>query len=99
MDRSRVVFAVIIFIAVFIIAGALLIQFIGGLIDDDTEQTAEPTPLPADTVLVSIASSNTKENWMNQVVEDFNAAWEGRVEVEIENATVPFLGRADLIQN
>lgn len=74
MNRTRVVFALIIFVALSIIVFALLFQFISNLVDDDTEQAAEPTPLPANTVLVSIASSNTKRNWLDQVVEDFNNA-------------------------
>lgn len=75
MNRTRVVFVVIILMAVFIIFGALFVQLIGNLVDGGSSaQSEEPTPLPAGTVLVSVASSNTKQNWMDQIVEQFNAA-------------------------
>jgi Ca-activated chloride channel family protein len=75
MNRTRVVFVVIILMAVFIIFGALFVQLIGNLVGGGSSaQSEEPTPLPAGTVLVSVASSNTKQNWMDQIVEQFNAA-------------------------
>ncbi len=75
MNRTRVVFVLIIAFAVLIIFGALFVQFIGSLLDEDSSaESVEPTPLPAGSVLVSVASSNTKESWMDQVVEQFNAA-------------------------
>ena len=75
MNRTRVVFIFIIAIAVVIIFGALFVQFVGNLVDGGSSaESEEPTPLPAGSVLVSIASSNTKESWMDQVVEQFNAA-------------------------
>jgi Ca-activated chloride channel family protein len=75
MNRTRVVFVVIISVALLIICGALLVQFIGGLEDGaGNAENAAPTPLPADTVLVTLASSNTKESWLNQVVAQFNDA-------------------------
>lgn len=69
MNRTRVVFITIIFATVLVIFVALAIQFIG---DDESTDSEEPTPLPEGTVLVSIASSNTKQNWLDQVVENFN---------------------------
>ena len=75
MNRTRVVFLFIIAIAVVIIFGALFVQFLGNLMDDGSSaESEEATPLPAGSVLVSIASSNTKQNWMDQVVEQFNTA-------------------------
>jgi Ca-activated chloride channel family protein len=75
MNRTRVVFILIIALAVLIIFGALLAQFVGSVLDGgSTTESEDPTPLPAGTVLVSVASSNTKRNWMDQVVEQFNAA-------------------------
>lgn len=75
MNRTRVVFVAIIALAIFIIFGALFVQLIGDLVDGGSSaQSEEPTPLPAGTVLVSVASSNTKQNWMDQIVEQFNAA-------------------------
>lgn len=69
MNRTRVVFTTIIFATVLVIFVALAIQLIG---DDESTDSEEPTPLPEGTVLVSIASSNTKRNWLDQVVENFN---------------------------
>ncbi|MFN2190144.1 MAG: VWA domain-containing protein [Candidatus Promineifilaceae bacterium] len=69
MNRTRAVFTVILVATVLFIGVALVIQFLGG---EDSENADEPTPLPEGTVLVSIASSNTKQNWLNQVVADFN---------------------------
>lgn len=76
MNRTRVVFVLIIAFAIFIIFGAMVVQIIGDLVggSGSSAQSEEPTPLPAGTVLVSIASSNTKQNWMDQIVEQFNAA-------------------------
>lgn len=76
MNRTRVVFVLIIAFAIFIIFGAMIVQIIGDLVggSGSSAQSEEPTPLPAGTVLVSIASSNTKQNWMDQIVEQFNAA-------------------------
>ena len=75
MNRTRVVFILIIALAVLIIFGALLVQFVGSVLDGGgTAESEDPTPLPAGTVLISVASSNTKRNWMDQVVEQFNAA-------------------------
>jgi Ca-activated chloride channel family protein len=69
MNRTRVVFTTIIFVTVLVIFVALAIQLIG---DDESTDSEEPTPLPEGTVLVSIASSNTKRNWLDQVVDSFN---------------------------
>lgn len=74
MNRTRAVFALIIFAALGIIFVTVIIQAISSLGGDGDVQNAEPTPLPADTILVSLASSNTKRNWLDQVVEQFNAA-------------------------
>ena len=77
MNRTRVVFVVIIAIALLIVCGAVVIPLIGNLTngDESVEETEqEPTALPANTVLVTLASSNTKRNWLDQIVEQFNAA-------------------------
>jgi Ca-activated chloride channel family protein len=79
MNRTRAIFAVIIAVTIFIIVGTVVVQLIGSLIDGNSN-TAEPgvtpeaeaTDLPEDTVLVTVASSNTKQNWLNQVVSQFN---------------------------
>lgn len=92
MNRTRIIFAAIISVAVIIIGGALFIQLISGLIDDQEPEDAEPTALPADTVLVSLASSNTKRNWLDRVVEEFNATGQetssgNRIAAEVEHVT------------
>jgi len=69
MNRTRAVFTTILIVTVLIIAVALTIQFLGG---DDSSDSEDPTPLPEGTILVSIASSNTKRNWLDEVVEKFN---------------------------
>ncbi len=73
MNRTRLVFFVILLVAFLIVSIGLLMR---GL-----RQIAGPagagevgTPLPRDAIVVSIQSSNTKQDWMNQVVESFNAA-------------------------
>jgi Ca-activated chloride channel family protein len=75
LSRTRLVFFLIMAFAcviVGIMAGAL---FLGGspvglLTSDD----APGTPLPRDAVVVEFSSSNTKQDWVNEVVESFNAA-------------------------
>jgi len=69
MNRTRAVFTTILIFTVLIIAVALTIQFLGG---DDSSDSEDPTPLPEGAILVSIASSNTKRNWLDEVVENFN---------------------------
>ncbi len=69
MNRTRAVFTAIIFGVVVIILGALVIQFLG---DDESDELGEPTALPEGPVLVTIASSNTKRNWLDRLVQNFN---------------------------
>ena len=78
MDRTRIIFIGIIGVAFLLIACIVGFQFVsnfGGNNDVATgELTEQPTALPRDTVLVTLSSSNTKQNWLNAVVEKFNAA-------------------------
>jgi len=79
MNRTRVVFVAIIALTILVIAVVLVAQLAGISSDgpnngDSQSEDAEPTPLPAGTVLVTVASSNTKRNWLDLVVEQFNAA-------------------------
>ncbi len=77
MSRTRIIFVAIVGVALSIIAGAIVFQFVdrntqdGGLFTE--EETAVSTPIPEGTILVSLASSNTKRNWLDQVVADFNS--------------------------
>ncbi len=93
MNRTRVIFILIISLAVLIILGAVLAQIFSGRTDDETSaENAAPTPLPADTVLVTLASSNTKRNWLDQIVEQFNATSQttaagNRIVAEVEHVT------------
>ena len=93
MNRTRVVFILIISLAVLIIFGAVLAQIFSGLTGDEgSTENAAPTSLPADTVLVTLASSNTKRNWLDQVVEQFNATSQttaagNRIVAEVEHVT------------
>ncbi|MGD8805674.1 MAG: substrate-binding domain-containing protein [Chloroflexota bacterium] len=90
MNRTRVVFVTIISLTLLIILGAVLAQIIGG--NESGVEDEAATPLPPDTVLVTLASSNTKESWLDQVVAQFNAAGRttaagNRIVAEVEHVT------------
>ena len=93
MNRTRWVFIAIITIAILIVFGALFAQLIDNLLEQDGNAEGEAaTALPSDAVLVTVASSNTKRNWLDQVVEDFNAAGfttgsGNRIIAEVEHVT------------
>jgi Ca-activated chloride channel family protein len=76
MSRTRVVFALIVLGALFIVGIGLLLQLVGQESTEDEpavgDQAAATRP-PANAVVVEIHSSNTKQDWMNQVVASFNA--------------------------
>jgi Ca-activated chloride channel family protein len=74
MNRARVVFVVIILVAIVIVGAGLLVQTLGRQSPNDDTPTAVAATLPADAIVVEIHSSNTKEDWMNQVIDSFNAA-------------------------
>lgn len=75
-QRSQLIFVGVIVLAVLIVAIGLLGRS-GG---QPAEPVAVPnatsvaTSAPANAVIVSIESSNTKEDWMNAAVEKFNAS-------------------------
>jgi Ca-activated chloride channel family protein len=73
MDRTRIIFIAIIAGALVIACGIFGIQFLVKQLNgsSDIAQT-EPTTLPRNSILVTLASSNTKENWLDQVVAQFN---------------------------
>lgn len=92
MDRTRVVFIGIILAAVCLVGAMIAYQFVSNLTTADPEQSTPAVEVPAGGVLVSLASSNTKENWLNQMVAEFNAAGletsDGRpVVVEVSHVT------------
>lgn len=75
MSRTRIIFIAIISIAFCIIAVALAVQFLNREEDPLTTAADEPsTPIPEGSVLISLASSNTKRNWLDQVTADFNSS-------------------------
>jgi len=78
MDRTRIIFISIIGVAVLVVACVVGFQFISGLGGDGggAADVEEATPLPRDSVLVTLDSSNTKESWLDAVVAQFNAAGE-----------------------
>jgi Ca-activated chloride channel family protein len=74
------VFVAIIGVTLLLICGILGFQVVRNLVDgasngnNGTEvAVAEATAVPAGKVLVTLASSNTKENWLNQVTAQFNS--------------------------
>lgn len=76
MNRTRVIFFGILAVTVCIILAVVAFQFIDRGFGGETPATAnstEETEIPAGSILVTLASSNTKQNWLNQVVEKFNA--------------------------
>lgn len=77
MNRTRILFFAIIALALVIIGIGTLISNFGS--DPTSSGTAEnggfidPDSVPSDSVLVTIASSSTKQNWMEEIVSTFNA--------------------------
>lgn len=79
MTRTRMIFMGIIALTILVVAAALIFQ----PSDDNSElataggRQGEPvTVVPEGSVLITVASSNTKQNWMDQVTAAFNAAGE-----------------------
>jgi Ca-activated chloride channel family protein len=99
MDRTRVVFIAIIGIAVCIVGAIIGAQAIGNFLEDnggttiaDTTETEPQVEVPAGGILITVASSNTKEDWMDQVTAEFNASQtktsDGRIiAVEVSHVT------------
>jgi Ca-activated chloride channel homolog len=74
MNRTRVVFWVVVLAAVLIVGAGLIVQTMGRISrGPETPPATVATPPPADAVVIEVHSSNTKEDWMNQVVTSFNA--------------------------
>jgi Ca-activated chloride channel family protein len=71
MSRARITFVVIILVALVVVGAGLVLQVLNRISGDD-EASPPGTPLPADAVVVPIASSNTKQDWMDQVIATFN---------------------------
>lgn len=75
MDRTRVIFLTIIGLGLCIAAGIAAYTYISPASNDqDSSNENTQIELPPGSVLVSVASSNTKRNWLDQVTAEFNAA-------------------------
>ncbi len=80
MNRTRAIFVFIILAAILIIITAVAVQAISSVLGDNsttaettsTRSTTEEIEIPDDAILVNLASSNTKQNWLNQIVSQFN---------------------------
>jgi len=77
LSRTRITFFVIIGVAMAAVLCVGLITVMRSMSDGGTAETTADgeiasTPLPAGTVLVTLESSNTKQNWLTQVVNQFN---------------------------
>jgi Ca-activated chloride channel family protein len=77
MSQTRIIFVAIIGVTLLVICGALAFQLISNLVGEaspgDEVGATEATAVPAGTILVTLASSNTKENWLDQVTSQFNS--------------------------
>lgn len=78
MSQTRIIFVAIIGVTLLVIGGVVAFQVVGNLVEQAANgggngESLEATAVPAGTVLVTLASSNTKENWLDQVTTQFNA--------------------------
>jgi Ca-activated chloride channel homolog len=76
LSRTQLVFAGIVSFTMLIVCGVIIASMAnrwGAPAEQRLEAVAMPT-LPANAVLVTLASSNTKESWINEVVKQFNEA-------------------------
>lgn len=75
LSRTRVVFFLIMAFACVIVMVMAGVTFLGGSpVGLPSAGSDVPgTPLPQDAVVVEFHSSNTKQDWINEVVESFNA--------------------------
>jgi len=71
MNRARIIFVAIVLIALLVVGAGLLLQATNHPPQDD-KTPAPPTSPPPGAVIVEVSSSNTKEDWMNQMVAAFN---------------------------
>jgi len=74
MNRARTIFVVTILAAMIIVGAGLLYRAVNERLSPDDATPVAGTPPPAGAVVVEIHSSNTKQDWMNQVVASFNEA-------------------------
>ena len=58
-------------VTLLVVGAGLLVQLANS--NDTDDQTYLGTPIPADAIVVEIHSSNTKQDWIDQVAASFNA--------------------------
>lgn len=98
MNRTRLIFVAIIGFTFLIICVAAIAQVISSLAErasgngSETTTLPEATELPAGTILVTFANSNTKQDWIDQVVASFNSEIHttsagNRIVVEVTHVT------------
>ncbi len=73
MDRTRLIFVGIMLVTAVLVLGIIGYQFFSDSDGDSASSEAAPTSIPRNSVLVTLASSNTKESWLDQVTAQFNA--------------------------
>jgi len=74
--RTTVVFFIVVGIALLIVLAGWFFQTLSELNEKPTSAPPDAgatTPLPREAVVVDFYSSNTKEKWIDEIVEDFNA--------------------------
>jgi len=71
-NRTTIIFFVIVGLAVCVVLAGLISQVLPKF-TASLGGTPAATPLPQNAVAIEIHSSNTKELWLNEVVEDFNS--------------------------
>ncbi len=94
MDRTRIIFVSIILLGLCFVGTLFAVQFVASRTSDAFTGGGDgpSVEVPADGVLLTIASSNTKKNWMDQIVAAFNEAGmttsDGRpIVVEVSHVT------------
>jgi len=77
MNRTRAIFFAIIGLALLLVCGAVVFSLLNSEFGTDSSGPAstfsDPADVPSGTALLTIASSNTKRDWLDLVVEQFNA--------------------------
>ena len=62
---------ILVFGLIGVVVAGIVLRFVGG--GDDTDGPSGKPTLAPDSVLVTLFSSSTKRDWLNQVVEQFNS--------------------------
>ncbi|CAG0928359.1 hypothetical protein TFLX_00876 [Thermoflexales bacterium] len=76
-NRSQIIFVFVIAIAIIVVAFGLILRSTSNstaILNPVTVPAGGVTALPPGSIEVKIESSNTKEDWLNAMVQDFNAS-------------------------